>query len=115
MKERIIELLAYPRSMVCDQIDLDICPHAGYFDRDDRRCRKCQVAPECRWLGSNDEFAALKQKSTEELVAPLGFAVDFVNIQVAHWGHDPLCCDCETCLWVRAATRVREELAPGSN
>ena len=113
MKDQIIKLLAYPRSVLGDLIDMDACPHSGSYYQQDGRCRKCSDAPECQWLSSNDEFVALEQKSTEELLGPLVFAVDFVNLQLAYWGHDRASCDCETCVWVRAAMQVRDEVESG--
>jgi hypothetical protein len=55
----------------------------------------------------------LKEKALEELIGPLGYAVDFVNLQIAYWGHDPVSCDCDTCFWVRTATQLHDEARRG--
>ncbi len=110
MKRRLIELLAYPRALVRDRIDLETCPHAGYYDREDGRCVHCDARPECAWLNRNDEFVALERKSIGELLPALAFAMDVVNIHVARGEHDPSSCGCESCRWLREATEIHEGL-----
>ncbi len=78
MRERSIELLAYPRDQVRNNVELDHCSHNGLYAEGDRECQNCDYEMECNWLYHNDEFAALKQKSIEDLVDALEFVAGYI-------------------------------------
>jgi len=109
-RARIIGLLIEIRGLVRSSIEVEHCPHAGFYDGEDRRCQACAGAPECRWLNDNDELVALERKSMSELADALGFAIDRVDIEVRRWGHAPRRCPCRICTWLRDA-RARERAA----
>ena len=110
MKQQIIELLAFPRTLVRDHLELETCPHNGFFDQGDMRCLQCENGMECEWLYSNDEFAALQKHSLKRLTDALEFAVFYVEAEIARWGHDTLSCSCDSCKWLRRAQQMVEEV-----
>lgn len=97
--ECLIELLAYPRELTREAIDPESCPHGGYFDDSDRRCRVCFKETECRWLDAIDWGADTSSMSASELLQALEIAISFINQYKAH--HDRESCDCQTCSWLR--------------
>lgn len=66
MRERIIEMLAYPRLFVFNLIQRDGCPHGARYHGEDRICQSCDHGPQCAWLGDHNEFISLAQRSAEE-------------------------------------------------
>jgi len=109
MRDRIIKSLAYARYQVQQHLELDDCPHSAQYDQQDQRCQKCEFGPECQWLCSNDEFAALERKSTETLVDALVFSLGYIDALITRWGHDSDECRCEACAWLREAVQVFAE------
>lgn len=101
MKQHIIELLAHPRYLVLDEIDITECPHHSYYDETDPRCKYCELGEECRWLTNNEAFIALTKKPVEDLVQSLEFAVDYTTFRFDH--HNTRACICESCAWLREA------------
>jgi len=115
MKNRIIELLSFPRQMLHDDIDLETCLHAGFYDTKDRVCRECENEGQCRWLSANDEFVALERKSVRSLAKSLAFVLEYMNAQVGRWGHDPNVCKCSSCRWLREASGLFRKRAGMTN
>ncbi len=111
VKDKIIQALAYPRALVRANLELENCFHGGNYAAEDGTCQTCDYGPECQWLYSNDEFVALKQKSAEQLVDSLGFALECVNAQVTQWRHNQLTCQCEACAWLRSTQALYDDLA----
>ncbi len=110
MKDKLIELLAYPRFQLRDDMSFEDCPHSGLYNGEARDCGQCEYAPECKWLYCNDEFAALKSRPVEALAAALGFALGYVDKEVDSWGHNSQTCQCDACTWLRAASALFEDL-----
>jgi hypothetical protein len=106
MKNQILGLLAFPRALLRDDIEFDDCPHSGNFAIEDAGCQECGAGVECAWLYSNEEYAALEDRSLEELIDSLDFARAYVEFRVDRWGHNRRTCSCEACRWVRNAGRV---------
>jgi hypothetical protein len=109
MSERVIKALAYPRFQLRGDLDLGDCPHGGLYDTQDPECLECNIGPECRWLYSNEEFAALQQKSLRDLIDALEFAIEYVDALVTEWEHKRHQCRCEACTWLRDAHRLFDE------
>jgi hypothetical protein len=110
MRERVIEVLAYPRHQLRENIDIDHCPHAGFYSRGTTECMECELEPECQWLCSNDEFSALKHKPKQALVDALEFATEYVDYLVTDWGHNSRLCGCDACTWLRDANQLFDQL-----
>jgi len=101
VREAIIAMLRYPRTMVHGNIPVETCTHGGFYADGDLACMLCDHELECHWLANADEFSALEQRSLKELAEALEFAVDYVRAQVAHANHDFVRCKCEACDWLR--------------
>lgn len=111
MQEQLIQLLEIPRKLVHGELELEDCPHAGQFDQFDHQCVDCPQGPECQWMCNNDEFAALQQHSTSDLLQALGFALVYVYGAVIKWDHEPDSCTCVLCQWHRQAKSTYDDLA----
>ncbi len=105
-RERIIELLAYPRALARGNVNVLDCPHAGHFDTTDVRCARCDCGIECGWLAHADEASDLDSREIPQLLEALGFALSYVDAQVTRWGHPRRGCACEACRWLRSARRT---------
>ncbi len=107
MRQRIIDLLVYPRWLVLDEIDSAVCPHQGYYNDTDPECRHCELGEACRWLSSNDAFVALTRTPIEDLLRSLEFAVDYVRFRCSQ--HNRIACVCESCIWLRKVRRFQRQ------
>jgi hypothetical protein len=111
MKARIIASLAYPRSLISGDKDLDECRHDGQFSSRHRDCAVCAQGPECRWLYKHGEYAALEENSLHELRDILAFAIGFVDSwsrQRMH--HISSICKCESCVWLHSARDLYDDV-----
>lgn len=110
VKDRIIQLLGFPRTLVRESIDHENCTHAGNFAPGDPVCADCASRLECRWLYHNDEFSALGEKPEAKLVEALEFALDYVEAFAHRAGHRPSKrCPCEVCAWLKGARELRRQ------
>lgn len=109
MRQSLIEALAYPRELVRNNMELDECPHSGFYDHEDGRCLTCSQQPDCEWLYNTEEFAALGQKPTNEILAALEIASDYVAAQTTYWEHDSWRCGCTSCTWLRDTLRLLDQ------
>lgn len=109
MKSRLLQLLEFPRQLVRGELELEDCPHDGFFDLRDTRCIDCPQGPECHWLCRHDEYAALDKHNTDELVRALDFALCYVRAGITSWDHDQDRCRCSICTWFRQARDVYDE------
>ena len=103
MRDELISALAYPRSVVRDYVQPDVCPHNRSFDGEDRRCLDCEFEVECLWLCRNDEFAALRLRPLDELVDALEFSLGYVQRRIDEPRHNTATCSFATCAWSREA------------
>ena len=111
MKARIIASLAYPRSLISGDKDLDECRHDGEFSSRHQDCAVCAQGPECRWLYLHGEYAALEENSLRELQDILAFAIGFVD----SWSRQRLhnissSCKCESCVWLHSARDLHHDV-----
>jgi len=109
MRTRLIQSLSYPRFLLRDLMDLEECEHDGMFDAGSAECERCLQKTECRWLMSNDEFAALSEKPLKELLRAVEYALGYVDSHVAFWEHNARVCACDSCRWVRTTQSLVEE------
>ncbi|HKJ08861.1 MAG TPA: hypothetical protein VKA76_07235 [Gammaproteobacteria bacterium] len=110
IEDKVVNLLDFPRYQVREYLDLSGCPHSGYYDAHDRRCRDCEFGMECEWLNRNDEIATLKQQRLEELDKALDLGICYVQSRATGWGHDTRACHCDSCEWLREAQRTRSQV-----
>jgi hypothetical protein len=110
MRQRLISLLAYPRQLIRDQLELEDCRHSGQYDPGDPACIECTDEAECRWLYSNDEFAALDHKPWNALLDALEYALGFVGGYSTRNTHDQQRCGCDACSWLREAEALYAEI-----
>ncbi len=109
MREKLIRALSYPRFLMRDYLDLDDCAFHGTYDRNCPQCRACNQEPECQWLVSNDEFAALEGRPLVELIRAVEVAITYVDARVAFWDHDRRMCACDACRWLRSTHHLLDE------
>lgn len=102
-KQEILELLAFPRSLMRDYLELSDCPHDGQYALDDARCRECEQREECRWLFDHEAYLDLEQRSLPRLKRALGYGLDYVRGLATQYAHDQNHCRCPTCRWLRRA------------
>jgi len=100
-RRAVIDALSYPRQLLHGSLNLESCPHGGFYSPGDTGCQDCDDRPECQWLYHNDEFVALDRKSDHDLAQALDFAICYVTAQAA--GHDTRSCHCASCAWLRGA------------
>ena len=86
----LMESLAYPRWMAATRIDFRLCPHRGYFDDSDQRCRDCSKEIECRWVNTYNGRAYPSDMSAGELIEALDIAIGFVDHHKATPRSSPL-------------------------
>lgn len=110
MKLDILELLKLPREIVLGEMELDDCPHDGFYDTHDKRCRDCPQGMECIWLCRNDTISALKLRRLDELTDALDFALCYMHSTIAKWGHDMRYCRCDVCTWYGQAHKVHSRV-----
>jgi len=113
MKNRILELLEFPRELVRGDMDLEECPHQGLYDLHDKICLECDQGEECDWLYGNDEFAALELHDQAQLLKALGFGLCYVRAAIAQWNHNIHVCQCTACSWFKQAQKTYDEALSG--
>ena len=101
--QEILELLAFPRSLMRDYLELDDCPHDGQFAVDDAHCRDCDNREECEWLFKNEAYLDLRRRNVTKLKRALAYGVDYVRGLATQYAHDQNRCRCPTCRWLRRA------------
>lgn len=104
-REKVLELLVFARAKIQGSLDLETCPHAGWFALDDAHCRLCSALPECAWLLHNDGVLPWSERSNEDLLSALRFALELLSDAARDEGHDTSVCVCDTCTWLRSARR----------
>jgi len=109
MRRRILDTLAYPRTVAMANVDLSACPHSGFFKVMDNKCQQCRKHYECDWLNSTDDFNDLAGKSMEFMYRALAFGIDYVDARSAIADHDIDVCECDSCEWVRNARDLARE------
>ncbi len=110
MKTRIIAALAYPRSLVGGEQDLEECGHNGMFASRSGDCNTCHQGPECHWLYQYGEYADLEGKSLRQLEDALAFTIGYVDSKILEWRHNRADCKCEACAWLRNSRRLYDQL-----
>jgi len=109
-RNRLINALKVPRTLIQSKIDLGDCPFNGHYVSETDSCRLCTEKFECAWLHSHDEFVALEQKSDEVLIEALEFAIHYVAGNCAMEDHYVSSCGCGHCAWLREARKLFDSL-----
>jgi hypothetical protein len=110
MRDSIIGMLDFPRSLARDNLDIDNCDHAGNYAERDSTCQVCEARLECSWLYRNDEFSALSKKPLEQLEEAFDFAVAYVDAWSVRIKHKSRTCPCHGCLWLREARKLQKRV-----
>ncbi len=111
-KQQLLDALSYPCWLVLQEIDLEACPHGGYYNGGDHHCRSCKLGPECQWLSRCEDITALSRKPVEELVEAFGFAIGYIDFVVRSQGHRMSFCKCDMCSWLRSARWMARQFEP---
>jgi len=101
-RAKLIELLNFARTEIKDRLELDACPHGGWFASEDERCWSCAASQECAWLLHNDGVLPWDARDDADLLMSLKFALETIDIQVRNREHHIQVCNCDTCAWVRS-------------
>lgn len=109
IRNRILEALQYPTSIIRNEIDVSSCKHAGNFHREDAECITCFQTPECEWLVRHDNDTNEIQLDDGQLLATLQFACDYMHARLSLKRHTPTECTCEGCNWWRNATEMLKQ------
>ena len=100
-KAQLIALYEFARKRIIQSMDLRLCPHAGFYNRNDDQCTLCEQNLECVWMNGNDNLVSLKDKSIEQLKQQLLIAVDFIDANLTPYHLSRRHCECENCTWLR--------------
>ncbi len=109
MRQRIIEMLTYPRIMLLANLDSEECPQHLFFNHAHEACRMCEQGEECHWLNVNDHISVLAKKPLNSLYESLLFCIDYIDAQCRYMSHNARWCACESCDWVRGARRLASD------
>ena len=109
MHDEIHKVLNFSRHFVDGLIDLQDCPHQGYFDKYDCRCVNCEQSLECQWLNQEHNFSLSRHRPAIELMKTLESAIYYVDTRLSMQEHDLAVCHCEACVWLRCAERLFEQ------
>ncbi len=102
-RTKLLDLLVFARAEIQAQLDLEQCPHNGWFASEDGRCQVCVAHQECAWLLHNDGVLPWHERDDADLLQALRFAVQVLEIQARDREHNQLFCVCEACIWLRSA------------
>ncbi|MBE7215020.1 hypothetical protein MK852_07555 [Shewanella benthica] len=105
-KAQLIELLEFPRKRILQSMELNSCPHAGFFNTSDEQCLNCHQGMECTWMNHNDELVAVEEKSVKEIKQQLLIAVDFIDSNLTPHHLSRRNCECDNCSWLRKTQKL---------
>lgn len=109
LKQQIIELLEYPAFKMQGQLQLDDCPHAGYYDDKDARCIDCFQGVECLFVGHTESISSCQRKALIALVSQLKIGIDYVDVNLQPSHRSRRRCYCENCSWLEKANKTLNE------
>ena len=101
-RERLIQCLAYPRTLIRTAGLPANCRHGGEHCPEDPECQTCLYSTDCRWLCTVDQCSILALKSTTQLEDSLAFAVEYVTSRTLDLRHNHNICNCDHCKWLRS-------------
>lgn len=107
-KSQLIELYEFARKRIIKSMDLQGCPHAGFYNSSDENCISCDQNLECVWMNHNDELVSLQDKSVEQLEQQLLIAVDFIDSNLTPYHLSRHHCECENCTWLRQVQKIMD-------
>ncbi|MEI6859729.1 MAG: hypothetical protein V5788_08120 [Shewanella sp.] len=105
-KAQLIELLEFPRKRILQSMELNSCPHAGFFNSSDEQCLNCYQGMECIWMNHNDECIAVEEKSVKDLKQQLLIAVDFIDSSLTPYHLSRRKCLCDNCFWLKKTQKL---------
>ncbi len=109
MRDDLVRSLRFARTFVGDGVVPERCPFHRMHNADSAVCRECRHSQSCRWICDLDENVSFAERTTHELTAALGYAVEYgVTVALQH-GHYWNSCPCECCTWIRDCQRLLGE------
>lgn len=105
LKQQIIELLEFPAFKMRGQLQLDDCPHAGYFNDRDEQCIDCFQGVECLFVGNTESVSGCQRKAIIRLVAQLKIGIDYIDVNLQPSHRSRRRCYCENCSWLERANK----------
>jgi len=111
MRKDIHSVLKFPQDFLGKTIDLQNCPHSGYFNTSDHRCIECEHSLECEWLKQDVSSLKFKTKPLPILIHHLESAICHIDARLSMQGHDLAVCLCDACKWLRNAENLFQQAA----
>lgn len=103
-RDRIIEALSYPRSLMEKEIKRRDCPEHHRFNEHSDDCNDCLYILECQSYADRLSETSLKQISEPQLRKLLQLGLEYVAYQTGRMDHETDSCTCDLCRWVRETT-----------
>jgi len=110
MRRLLIEALTYPGILVRQLIEAGNYPHASFYAATGERCHNCDGTSDCGWDKCLEDFVHRDDKTTDELGESLREGIKLVETLHSKLRHDETTCTCETCIWIRNAEHLTEEI-----
>jgi hypothetical protein len=110
MRRLLIEALTYPGILVRQLIEAGNYPHASFYAATGERCHNCDGTSDCGWDKCLEDFVHRDDKTTDELGESLREGIKLVETLHSKLMHDETTCTCETCIWIRNAEHLTEEI-----
>ncbi len=108
-REKLIQLLEFAREHTRGQMELEECPHGGWFATEDVKCWACDASSECAWLLHNDGVNPWHARSSTDLMLALKHAVGSIDLHIRKLEHNVQNCRCEVCDWMRSARQFAKQ------
>jgi hypothetical protein len=106
IKQQIIELLEFPAFKMQGQLQLDGCPHAGFYDVADERCIDCFQGVECQFVGHSESITSCQKKAMARLISQLKIGIDYIDVNLQPNHRSRRRCYCENCSWLERANAI---------
>lgn len=110
LKDEIIELLAFPLLKMENHLQLEECPHAGYYDHGDDRCIDCFQGDECLWVQQSEHASSCQKKNLQALLNQLQIAIDFIDLKLVAAHRSKRRCYCDNCSWLTRANALMDKV-----
>ena len=103
IKQQIIELLEFPAFKMQGQLQLDDCPHSGFYNANDQQCVDCFQGVECLFVGNTESISSCQKKAFDRLISQLKIGIDYIDVNLQPNHRSRRRCYCENCSWLERA------------